>query len=133
VLFIAGDGLYPGNALPTDTRRTVKLDGFLSARVGFYDGEVCTVRDTIKQCANVLGGVHLSSEDEFANAGTEQKGRLRLLIAGIRLAGIRPIVLQLRSLCSPQESSFAHNVYGLNEGYFKSCRAQLSAGISLFP
>jgi len=93
ITYLHGDALHESGAMPNMQRRAVKLDEFLAMPVGIYNGEPFTIRMTIERCANVLGGVHIGTEAAASDPEVERMRQLRITIGGMR-----PLVLQLRSI-----------------------------------
>jgi len=92
-MYLYGDALHASIAFGHKETTALNLDAFLSASVGIYEAAPWTVGDTIRHCANVLGGVHFGKEPPSEDAEIERMRQLRVTIAGMR-----PVVLQLRSI-----------------------------------
>ncbi len=92
--YFHADALHPDGALPSmQTRKVVNLQTLLATSVGVYDRKKCTIANVITCCAKVLGGVHFGEESTTDDPEVEVMRQLKILIAGMR-----PIVLQLRSI-----------------------------------
>ena len=59
------DAIDPEVAFPHAKTLQLNLDDFLEFRVAYVDGHFITVKDVIRRCAHVEGGVH------FGEARTE--------------------------------------------------------------
>lgn len=92
--YLHADALHPDDALASmQTRKVVNLQALLATSVGVYDRKKCTIANVITCCANVLGGVHFGEESTTDDPEVEVMRKLN-----IKIAGMRPIVLQLRSI-----------------------------------
>lgn len=103
------DGLDPDTRRPGAPRKAVGLDGFLSHPVVYLKGKPHSVRDIIKHCAEVLGGVHLTNNPkerqkllanysaEFSIGGLPGATRQMAAVGRVALKGFAPLINAIES------------------------------------
>jgi hypothetical protein len=87
------DGLDPTTRPPGSPEKILSLDGFLGHPIVYLHTHPHSVRDVIKLCSDVLGGVHLTNNP---------KERQRLLAdysSSVSIGGLPGAIRQMAAIC----------------------------------